>query len=146
MLSSRKLTIVEKKEFARRFVEICGTSEPSEISRLLNISYQAARNYLAGRLPDAGVLLLIAEKTPCSIHWLLTGRGEKFADNTENIEEKMFYGKLRDAAKEGCAIALQEAFVENPETLLPKTVVLENVKVRSEKSRESLASSTFSEE
>jgi len=65
--------------FAERFIETCGSSEPVRIQRLLNISYQAARNYLNGRLPDARVLTTIAERTPYSIHWLLTGQGEKFA-------------------------------------------------------------------
>ena len=68
---------IEKNRFVERFVEICGTSEPARVQRLLNISYQAAKNYLLGRLPDATVLKAIAEKTPYSIHWLLTGNGEK---------------------------------------------------------------------
>jgi hypothetical protein len=145
-MSSRKLNIAEKKEFAKRFAEVCRTSEPAEISRLLDISYQAARNYLAGRLPDTWVLLAIAEKTPYSIHWLLTGRGEKFADNTLNNEEQIFFGKIIDAAKQGCLLALQELLVSNSEPDAPKTVVLESAKVRSEKSRENISSPTFSDE
>lgn len=146
MMSSRKLKNIEKKDFVKRFAEIFGTSEASEISRLLDISYQAARNYLDGRLPDAYVLLAIAEKTPYSIHWLLTGRGEKFADNTVNTEEQLFLGKMIDAAKQGCMLALQESLNESSETSSPKTVVLENAKVRSEKAREDISSPTFSEE
>ncbi len=144
MMSSRKLKNIEKKDFVERFVEICGTSEASEISRLLDISYQAARNYLGGRLPDAYVLLSVAEKTPYSIHWLLTGCGEKFADNTENTEDQLFFEKMRDAAKEGCTVAIQEVLGETTETNLPKTVVLN--KVRNEKSREDVSSPTFSDE
>ena len=136
MMSSRKLNIFEKKEFIERFTEVCGTSEPSEISRLLDISYQAARNYLEGRLPDAGVLLAIAEKTPFSIHWLLTGRGDKLADNTENAEEKIFFEKMCEASKEGCTIAIKEAFGENLDTPLPKTVSLDKFDLRSEKTTE----------
>jgi hypothetical protein len=145
-MSSRKLKKFEKKDFVERFVEICGTSEASEISRLLDISYQAARNYLGGRLPEAFVLLSIAEKTPYSIHWLLTGRGEKFTDNTENTEEQLFFGKITEAAKQGCLTAMRESFSENSETALPKTVILKNAKVRSEKAREDISSPTFSEE
>lgn len=146
MMSSRKLKNIEKNDFVKRFVEIFGTSEASEISRLLDISYQAARNYLDGRLPDAYVLLTIAEKTPYSIHWLLTGRGEKLADNVENTEEQILLDKMVDAAKQGCIIALQETLSEQSETALPKTFVLKNTKVRSEKAREDLSSATFSEE
>ena len=136
MMSSRKLNILEKKDFIERFAEVCESSEPAEISRLLDISYQAARNYLEGRLPDAGVLLAIAEKTPFSIHWLLTGRGDKFADNTENAEEKVFFDKMCEASKEGCTIALKEAFGDKLEMPIPKTVSLDKLNVRSEKAEE----------
>ena len=146
MMSSRKLKNIEKKDFAERFVESCGTSEASEISRLLDISYQAARNYLNGRLPEAFVLLAIAEKTPFSIHWLLTGRGKKFADNTENTEDQIFFGKVVEATRQGCMIALQESFDKNSETASPKIVILKNTKVRSEKSRKDLTSSNISDE
>jgi len=66
--------------FVSRFIEVCGTDRPREIQKLLGISYQAVRNYLGGeRLPDTKLLLRIADVTPYSIHWLLTGRGKKFA-------------------------------------------------------------------
>ena len=77
-LSSEKMGFSQTRHFGARFAEACGTSEPARIQRLLNISYQAAKNYLNGRLPDSRVLLTIAERTPYSIHWLLTGEGEKF--------------------------------------------------------------------
>lgn len=66
-----------KNEFIDRFVEVCGTSEPVKIQRLLDVSYQAAKNYLLGRMPDSFVLRTITERTPYSINWLLTGQGEK---------------------------------------------------------------------
>lgn len=78
-VSSGKLTFLQERQFGARFAEVCGSSEPARIQRLLNISYQAAKNYLNGRLPDSRVLLTIAERTPYSIHWLLTGTGEKFS-------------------------------------------------------------------
>ncbi|MGI9055732.1 MAG: hypothetical protein ACR2F2_08020 [Pyrinomonadaceae bacterium] len=145
-MSSRKLKKIEKEEFAGRFAEVCGTFEPAKISRLLDISYQAARNYLEGRLPDASVLLAIAEKTPFSIHWLLTGRGDKLADNRENKEEKIFFEKICEASKEGCTIALQEAFGENARIPAPKTVSLDKSEVRSEKSKEETPVPNFSDE
>lgn len=146
MMSSRKLNNFEKEEFIKRFTEVCNTSEAAEISRLLDISYQAARNYLDGRLPDANILLTITEKTTFSIHWLLTGRGDKFADDTVNKEEKIFFEKMREASKEGCTIAIQEALGEDKQILSPKTVILENTKLRSEKYRESMPLPTFSDE
>ncbi|MBK7392326.1 MAG: hypothetical protein IPI64_03365 [Chloracidobacterium sp.] len=68
--------------FTARFIEACGTAEPSKVRLLLNISYQAAKNYLNGRLPQTEVLIKIAERTSCSIDWLLTGRGKKFLDGS----------------------------------------------------------------
>ncbi len=145
-MSSKELTITEKKDFVKRFAEVCGTSEPAGIARLLEISYQAARNYLDGRIPEGLILLVIAEKTPYSLHWLLTGRGERFADNTENAEEKLFLEKLRDASKEGCTLAIQEAISGNQEIIAGKTIVLDTAKVRIERSRQSIASTIITKE
>src|SRR5437868_14576535 len=79
-MSSNKPKFPINRGFISRFVEVCGTDQPMKVQRLLNISHQAVRNYLTGRLPDTNHLLLIAEKTPYSVHWLLTGRGKKFVD------------------------------------------------------------------
>ena len=67
----------ETPGFSDRFVEACGTSEPAEIQRLLNIKYQTVVNYLNGRLPKADKLIAISERTGYSIDWLLTGRRSK---------------------------------------------------------------------
>lgn len=80
-MSRRNSTIIENIAFTERFIEVCGTSKPAEIARLLNISYQTARNYLDGRVPESYILVNIAEITPYSIHWLLTGEGKKFAES-----------------------------------------------------------------
>jgi hypothetical protein len=79
-MSTGKSEISHINGFIERFVEVCGTDKPREIQQLLNISYQAARNYLTGRLPDTATLLRIASATPYSVHWLLTGRGKKFVE------------------------------------------------------------------
>lgn len=134
-MSSRELNILEKKDFAKRFAEVCGSSEPAEISRLLKISYQAARNYLEGRMPDSNVLLVIAEKTEYSLHWLLTGIGDKFVNPAEIDEEPITAGKIREMVREGCVSAIYETFAENPELSSPKTVVINKELVLSEKSR-----------
>lgn len=75
-----KMQMLKNDGYIDRFIETCGSARPSEVQRLLNISYQAAKNYLAGRRPNAAVLLAIAERTPYSLDWLLTGRGKKFVD------------------------------------------------------------------
>jgi hypothetical protein len=68
--------------FGQRFAAVCGTAKPSQIQQLLGISYQAAKNYLCGRMPAPEMLILIQERTSCSIDWLLTGRGKPFVDTT----------------------------------------------------------------
>jgi len=65
------------KGFIARLKETLSTDEPAEIARSLGISYQAAKNYLEGRLPSAEVLTTIAEQTDYSLNWLLTGKGAK---------------------------------------------------------------------
>lgn len=73
-------TIVETKveDFPRRLAVACRTGEPAQIARLLEVSYQTAKNYLDGRLPAAEVLITIAAKTRVSLNWLLTGEGAAF--------------------------------------------------------------------
>jgi hypothetical protein len=85
-MSSESFTKKENIDFVGRLIEICGSSQPADIARILKVSYQAAKNYLDGRLPDSKILLTIAEKTPYSIHWLLTGQGDKFVE-TGNLHE-----------------------------------------------------------
>jgi hypothetical protein len=84
-MSRIKTTNDANNGFVERFIEVCGTSQASKVQHLLNISYQAAKNYLNGRLPESKVLQIIAEKTPYSVHWLLTGKGAKLiaGGNTE---------------------------------------------------------------
>src|SRR5918997_5884363 len=95
-MSRRKLTYYENNDFVVRLVEVCGTSKPAEISRMLNVSYQAAKNYLQGRLPDSNVLLTISERTPYSIHWLVTGEGKKFVKTDQEKDREIFTDEIRE--------------------------------------------------
>ncbi len=85
-MSREKSTIVENHDFVARFVEACGTSKTAEIAQTFDISYQAAKNYLAGRLPEPSVLINISKSTSFSIHWLLTGKGPKFVASNNSSE------------------------------------------------------------
>jgi len=76
-MSTKAKTKVEAAGFPERLVEACGTSEPARIGRMLEVSYQTAKNYLEGRLPAAEVLITIAASTGVSLNWLLTGQGPK---------------------------------------------------------------------
>ncbi len=77
---ARMNILTNRNDYTERLTEICGTKRSSEIAEKLGITYQTARNYLNGRLPDSSVLIKIAEQTPYSVHWLLTGKGEKLTD------------------------------------------------------------------
>jgi hypothetical protein len=81
-------------EFASRFADVCGTQEAAKVQRLLNIPYQSAKNYLNGRLPQAEVLILIADRTGCSIDWLLTGRGKKFLSARPQADTPLTAGQI----------------------------------------------------
>ena len=95
-------------EFVKRFIEVCGSSRANDVKNLLGISYQAAKNYLAGRLPESGILLVIAERTPYSIDWLLTGRGEKFVEDTPNEDTLLLSGKLQEFVRRECREIINE--------------------------------------
>ncbi len=84
-MSNAPSTNVQK--YIERLTEALGTTEPAEISRRLGISYQAAKNYLEGRLPSAEVLTLIAEQTDYSLNWLLTGNGSKRVAAEKDVAE-----------------------------------------------------------
>jgi predicted transcriptional regulator len=80
--------------FAERFAEACGTGRAAKIQRSLNISYQAAKNYLNGRLPRPEILLLISDRTGGSIDWLLTGRGKKFLNDAPAVDTPLSAGQI----------------------------------------------------
>ena len=126
----------EKNLFITRFVEVCGTSEPAKIQRLLDISYQAARNYLQGRLPDSYVLRTVADRTPYSINWLLTGKGEKLVSNLVTTEDTpLSANQIRDLVRSECAKAINE-MLGSREATQQKVVVLQSSNLKSEKVKE----------
>lgn len=125
----------EKEEFIERFIEVCGSTEPVDVQRLLNISYQGAKNYLLGRLPDPAVLKTIAAKTPYSIHWLLTGKGEKIVSSCSFAGTPIAVDQFRALIRQECVEVINEA-LGSQITPQPKVVVLQSGKLRSEKIRE----------
>ena len=99
MVSSANSKMDKNSAFTARFIEACGTAEPSGVQRLLNISYQAAKNYLHGRLPQTEILIKIAERTSCSIDWLLTGRGKKFLDGASQKDTPVSTGQFEELVR-----------------------------------------------
>ena len=132
-MSSEKPTIVEKNAFVERFIEVCGSSQPVEIAQLLNISYQAAKNYLQGRLPDTKVLITISEETPYSIHWLLTGNGEKFLTSPANEDTNILTDQIRAFVRQTCLEIIGEVLSNQKDSTQQKTVVLTSKNIMEEK-------------
>ena len=124
---------VENPEFVKRFIEVCGTSRANEVKDLLGISYQAAKNYLAGRLPESGILLVIAERTPYSIHWLLTGRGKKFVEDTPNEDTLILSGKLREFVRREFREIINEMLSSQNENAQSKAVAISADYIKGEK-------------
>ena len=136
----------EKNTFIARFAEVCGTSEPAKIQRLLDISYQAAKNYLQGRLPDSYVLRTVAERTPYSINWLLTGKGPKLVNESSTAGALLSESQIRDLVRSECrdlirseSQAIINELVASREATQHKVVVLQSGSLKSEKVKESSA-------
>ena len=122
----------EKNSFIERFTEVCGSSEPAKIQRLLDISYQAAKNYLQGRLPDSYVLRTIAERTPYSINWLLTGKGDKFVASHVEEDAPLSPRQIREMIRSECVEVINE-LLGSRELTQQKIVVLPSDRLKSEK-------------
>ena len=118
--------------FVTRFIEACGTSEPAKIQRLLNISYQTAKNYLQGRLPQSDVLISISQHTSCSIDWLLTGRGKKFIEDVRPQHTPIPTGQIEDSVRRICVEVINE-INGSQSAAQPKVVVLQSSELMSEK-------------
>lgn len=132
-MSRRKITFVENSDFIFRFIEVCGTTKPAEVARLFKISYQSAKNYLAGRLPNPYVLQIIAETTPYSIHWLLTGEGEKFVNLKADEKTLELTDNIRNFIKEVCLETISFVSVEIKSDKQEKTFILSPDNVKQEK-------------
>lgn len=132
-MSSRNSENSENFSFIERFTEACGTSQPGEIARLLNISYQAAKNYLNGRMPDAKILRTISEKTPYSINWLLTGEGEKLVKTAPSHDTLLLSDQMRTFVREICLEVMTEVLDGQDQNIQKKTVLLTSAKIKEEK-------------
>ena len=127
-------------EFASRFADICGSSEAAKVQRLLNIPYQSAKNYLNGRLPQAEVLILISERTGCSIDWLLTGRGKKFLSGHATPDTPLSAGQI--ASVRSICVEVINEMNGNTGPAQPRIVRLQSSELMSEKVPDEAVTST----
>ena len=124
--------MIKNPEFVARFIEACGTDEPAKIQQLLDIPYQSAKNYLQGRLPKSEKLIAFAERTSCSIHWLLTGRGEKFDLSLRTQYTPPATGQMESFVRRVCVEVFNE-LNGSLEAAQPKVVKLQSSELLSEK-------------
>ena len=122
----------ENTEFIGRFIEVCGTSRPAEIARLLGIPYQSAKNYLNGRIPSVASLVAFSDRTTCSLDWLLTGRGKKFVDATQQENTPLPAGQLEAIARKVFVEVINEMNVSQA-AAQQKIVRLQSSELMSEK-------------
>jgi transcriptional regulator with XRE-family HTH domain len=75
--------------FGERLLEAFADVPKGKIAEVMQVKASAISNYLYGRIPDADKLKRISEFTNCSIHWLITGEGEKLvnSDKPINLDE-----------------------------------------------------------
>lgn len=64
-------------DFGKRLIEAFGNAQKKEIAESMEVTTPAVSAYMAGKYPTADKLIFISEMTGVSIHWLLTGEGEK---------------------------------------------------------------------
>lgn len=118
-------------EFSIRLAEVIGSSKPGDLQRTLNIPYQSAKNYLNGRLPSAAALIAIADRTGCSIDWLLTGRGNKFISDASPADTPISAGQFEQSVRRICVEVINELNVAIHQ-VQPKTIRLQSSEVMSE--------------
>jgi len=90
-------------DFGKRLLEAFGEEIPKgKIAEIMQVDSQSSvTNYLRGRIPDAEKLQLISDFTKCSIHWLITGEGEKYLSPGKYINlDSTFREIVRDIVNE----------------------------------------------
>jgi transcriptional regulator with XRE-family HTH domain len=132
-MSSKNTSILKNISFVERFIEVCGSSQPKEVAQLLNISYQAAKNYLHGRLPDSKVLKTISEKTSYSINWLLTGEGEKFVKDSLTQDTLILSDQMETFVRRICLEIIGEVLSNRNDSAQQKVIVLTSDNIKEEK-------------
>jgi chromosome partitioning protein len=90
-MSTSNLLLVNqhrRSPFGYRLKEAFQEIPNKEIARKLGVSNSAVTTYMLGRVPPAELLTEISRLTDCSIHWLITGEGEKFVNPEISRAEK----------------------------------------------------------
>lgn len=88
---------------------------------------------MAGRKPDSGVLLSIAENTSFSLHWLLTGEGKKFVEDDEQEDTLILSDELWEQIRTECRQIVSEMMNNQNASAEGKVIVLNVKDIKDEK-------------
>lgn len=116
----------ELDQIAERVFEAYKTKNVSEIARLLNEKPANIHKYFSGINRITPLFFIqVSKQTRVSIHWLLTGEGEKYPQENESNEETVFAFVLRRGSK-----------VPTLESVSPEVLAQIKVFLRKEKANE----------
>lgn len=106
--------VAPKSEFGYRLKELFDHAKNGFIAAKLGVAENTVGFYIRGRIPDADMLMTISNVTRCNIHWLLTGKGEKyFRDETVNNRlENRLNDRLKILADEQWRNAFADAEID----------------------------------
>jgi hypothetical protein len=125
---------MKNSDFIKRFIEVCGTSQAGIICQKFDISYQAAKNYLQGRIPEVNVLIYLSKETSYSIHWILTGEGKKFIEPGQTEDTLPVSDEMRAFIRRECLEIINEILHVGYQRLAgQKVVALSSVNIKQEK-------------
>lgn len=93
---------MEATTFGQRLRQAFGHAKYADIAAKIGVSEPAIKKYMAGRVPDADKLLVIAGVTNCNLHWLLTGEGPQNVVMHPDVKvgNTVIEAKLAEIAKE----------------------------------------------
>ncbi|MBK6589883.1 MAG: helix-turn-helix domain-containing protein [Acidobacteria bacterium] len=102
---------MEKSTFGERLRLAFGNAKYAQIAAKMGVSEATVKVYMAGRVPDDKKLVKISKLTNCSLHWLLTGEGDRFVSGSGNLAYIVHHAlmeRLRIVAKEQAPIVFAD--------------------------------------
>jgi transcriptional regulator with XRE-family HTH domain len=117
------------EKFGRRLRMAFDGASNAEIARKLNVTKSTIGNYMDGRIPPAETLIEISRLTSCSLHWLITGEGERHIsvqvgrdDSAVSPGDQEFEARVRAIVSQELARAFQQfAQSQSAQTVITNT-------------------------
>ena len=113
--------------FGERLIAAFGEVPKSKIAEVLGVKPSAVTNYLQDRIPDADKLKAISDFTNCSIHWLITGEGEKYLNPEKQVTlDESFRAIMREMIREEIVSEKNRAAIRGEDVKIEKEKVLKS--------------------